>query len=145
MEYGSNNAYIISNVNTTAAKKCSTTEECSTTNYSTGSFTCLEVVFRFKRRLGWVYCLKEANKHYNFYTNSRNLYNLYILGTSCFTPTSQPVWSWWCPGSASGSSRRRCRPGWRWGWPPSSLSPPSTPTVRSLYLPSPTSRSVKVL
>ena len=66
------------------------TSDC-TTNYSTGSFTCLEVVFRFKRRLGWVYCLNEANKHYNFYTNSRNLYNLYILGTSCFTPTSQPV------------------------------------------------------
>ena len=66
------------------------TSDC-TTNYSTGSFTCLEVVFRFKRRLGWVYCLNEANKHYNFYTNSRNLYNLYILGTSCFTPTSRPV------------------------------------------------------
>ena len=66
------------------------TSDC-TTNYSTGSFTCLEVVFRFKRRLGWVYCHKEANKDYNFYTNSRNLYNLYILGTSCFTPTSQPV------------------------------------------------------
>ena len=30
------------------------TSDC-TTNYSTGSFTCLEVVFRFKRRLGWVY------------------------------------------------------------------------------------------
>ena len=29
------------------------TADC-TTNYSTGSFTCLEVVFRFKRRLGWV-------------------------------------------------------------------------------------------
>ena len=29
------------------------TSDC-TTNYSTGSFTCLEVVFRFKRRLGWV-------------------------------------------------------------------------------------------
>ena len=27
------------------------TADC-TTNYSTGSFTCLEVVFRFKRRLG---------------------------------------------------------------------------------------------
>ena len=66
------------------------TSDC-TTNYSTGSFTCLEVVFRFKRRLGWVYCLKEANKDYNFYSNSRNLYNLYIIGTSCFTPTSRPV------------------------------------------------------
>ena len=66
------------------------TSDC-TTNYSTGSFTCLEVVFRFKRRLGWVYCLKEANKDYNFYTNSRNLYNLYILGTSCFTLASRPV------------------------------------------------------
>ena len=29
------------------------TADC-TTNYSTGSFTCLEVVFRFKRRLGSV-------------------------------------------------------------------------------------------
>ena len=62
--------------------------------------------------------------------------------TTCFTPMSPRVWSWSCPGSASGSSRRLSPPGSRWGSPPSSLSPPSTQTVRSLYLLCHTSRFV---
>ena len=42
------------------------TADC-TTNYSTGSFTCLEVVFRFKRRLGWVWGLWLGNQsHISF-------------------------------------------------------------------------------
>ena len=67
------------------------TADC-TTNYSTGSFTCLEVVFRFKRRLGWVL---QTFMHFSFYS-LYSLLPLYIYtdvdaGTSCSTRTSPPV------------------------------------------------------
>ena len=59
------------------------TADC-TTNYSTGSFTCLEVVFRFKRRLGWV-----LQTFFLFFIAP--LYTDVDAGTSCSTHTSPPV------------------------------------------------------
>ena len=69
-----------------------------------GNFTCLEVVFKFKRRLGWGAFFGVENRFY--ISLVQWMISLPTSGTTFFTLTCPPAWSSSCPGYHSGSNRR---------------------------------------